>query len=337
MRIFTNPNYDFIRWRWHALALSLLVILAGVGTMVARGGLPLGIDFSGGTIVILKFEQRTPEQTVLEALAPAFGEIVVQQYGSATDNEILVRLPQMQGVEKGTSLEEQALAVERALQGARVGKFVVAGTELVGPVIGAELQRKGIYATLASIAGITIYIGLRFRWAFAAGAIAATFHDILVTVAFLAFFGYDLSLNVVAAILTITGYSVNDTIVIFDRVRENLRSMRRDSLMHVVNTAVNQTLSRTVITAGTTLLAVLSLFLFGGEVLEGFAFTMMVGIISGTYSTVFIAAAIAIILGQQRVRRAAAQPASVPDVRAGQGRAAGTAQSKKAARKTRTS
>jgi preprotein translocase SecF subunit len=183
----------------------------------------------------------------------------------------------------------------------------VISQELVGPVIGADLQRTGIYATLASIVGITIYIGIRFRFAFAIGAIAATLHDVLVTVAFLTFFGYDLSLNIVAAILTITGYSVNDTIVIFDRVRENLRSKRRDSLESVVNLSVNQTLGRTIITAGTTFLAVLALYLFGGEVLEGFAFTMLVGIVSGTYSTVFIAAAIAILLsGRQAQGRSSA-------------------------------
>ena len=154
---------------------------------------------------------------------------------------------------------------------------------------------------------------------FRSGAIAATFHDIFVTLAFLTFFGYELSLNVVAAILTITGYSVNDTIVIFDRVRENLRSMRRDSLRDVVNVSVNQTLGRTIITAGATFLAVLSLYLFGGEVLRGFAFTMLVGIISGTYSTVFIASAIAIILGQRRraATAAATAPPPRPDARAG--------------------
>ena len=186
--------------------------------------------------------------------------------------------------------------------------FELISTEIVGPVIGADLQQKGIYATLASIIGITLYIAFRFRPSFALGAIAATFHDILVTLTFLTFFGYELSLNVVAAILTITGYSVNDTIVIFDRVRENLRGRRRDSLEHIVNTSVNQTLSRTVITAGTTFLAVASLFFFGGEVLHGFAFTMLVGIVSGTYSTIFIAAAIAIILSQKR--RSTAVPAS---------------------------
>jgi len=179
-------------------------------------------------------------------------------------------------------------------------------------VIGADLQRKGIYATLASILAITVYIAVRFRPSFAIGAIAATFHDLLVTFAFLAFFGYDLSLNVVAAILTITGYSVNDTIVIFDRVRENMRSRRREPLEQVVNTAVNQTLGRTVITAGTTFLSVLALFLFGGEALRGFSFTMLVGVVSGTYSTVFIASAIAILLSkkpQAAVASTAEQPA----------------------------
>jgi len=173
-------------------------------------------------------------------------------------------------------------------------------------VIGRDLQLRGIYATLASLLAITIYIGIRFRFSFAVGAIVATLHDVLVTVAFLVFFGYDLSLNVVAAILTITGYSVNDTIVIFDRVRENLRSRRREPLDKIVNESVNQTLSRTIITAGTTFLSVLSIFLFGGEALRGFAFTMLVGIVSGTYSTIFIASAIAIILSGGKARAAAA-------------------------------
>jgi preprotein translocase subunit SecF len=189
--------------------------------------------------------------------------------------------------------------VEEALQKAGLPKFQILVRDLVGPVIGADLQRKGIYATLASIIAITIYIAVRFRPSFAIGAIAATFHDILVTVAFLQFFKYELSLNIVAAILTITGYSVNDTIVIFDRVRENMRNKRREPLEQVVNTAVNQTLSRTIITAGTTFLSVLALYIFGGEALRGFSFTMLVGIISGTYSTIFIASAIAILLSKK--------------------------------------
>ena len=300
MRIFENTTYDFIRWRWHALALSTLVVLAGVAFMVSRGGIPLGIDFTGGTIVVVKFETPVAEDAVRRALDSVPGEKVVQSYGDPADNQVLVRLPELAAQEEGTALEQGARAVVAALQTAGLPKFELLSQEIVGPVIGRELQLKGIYATLASIAGIAVYIAIRFRPAFAIGAIVATLHDVLVTLVFLAFFGYDLSLNIVAALLTITGYSVNDTIVIFDRVRENVRSkMRRDPLEKVVNTAVNQTLSRTIITAGTTFLSVLSLYLFGGEVLEGFAFTMLVGIVSGTYSTVFIAAAIAIILGNR--------------------------------------
>ncbi len=310
MRIFDHPNYDFIKWRWHAFALSGLVVLAGVAFVVSRGGVPMGIDFTGGTIVVAKFEQPVAEDAVRQALAATPGEKVVQSYGDAADNQVLIRLPQM-GDENAGNLDEAAKSVVQSLGAAGLPKFELLSQEIVGPVIGRELQLKGIYATLASIVGIAIYIALRFRPAFAIGAIAATLHDVLITIAFLALFGYELSLNVVAALLTITGYSVNDTIVIFDRVRENMRSARRDPLEKVVNTAVNQTLSRTVITAGTTFLSVLGLYLFGGEVLEGFAFTMLVGIVSGTYSTVFIAAAIAIILGNRQGAATAVSGAAV--------------------------
>jgi preprotein translocase subunit SecF len=309
MRIFTNANYDFIRWRWHALILSALLVLAGIGYGVIRGGIPLGIDFTGGTLIVVRFAQPVTEDAVRTALDSLPGEKVVQKYGDPSVNEILIRLPQASGSESGFSLEQGSQAVEAALVKAGLPKFEVTNREVVGPVIGADLQRKGVYATLASIVGITIYIALRFRFTFAIGAIVATFHDILVVFAMLAFFNYELSLNVVAAILTITGYSVNDTIVIFDRVRENSRLLRREPLEKVVNLSVNQTLGRTVITASTTFLSVLALFLFGGEVLHGFAFAMLVGIISGTYSTVFIASAIAIILSG---RKASAGRAAVP-------------------------
>jgi preprotein translocase subunit SecF len=298
MQIFTNANFNFIRWRWHALALSAVIVLAGVAAIMTTG-LPLGIDFSGGTVIIVKFEKPVTDQAVLDALAAVPGEKIVQRYGEPADNEWLIRLPELVA-EQGASLEQGARGVIDRLRAANIGNFEVRSTEIVGPVIGRDLQLKGILATLASIVGITAYIAIRFRFSFAVGAIVATLHDILVTVAFLKFFNYELSLNIVAAILTITGYSVNDTIVIFDRVRENLRFMRRDALEQVVNTSVNQTLGRTIITAGTTFLSVLSLYLFGGEVLEGFAFTMLVGIVSGTYSTIFIASAIAILLSQRR-------------------------------------
>ena len=311
MQIFTNANYNFIRWRWHAIILSLVVIAAGA-VMMATRGLPLGIDFSGGTAIIV---QGAGEADVRRALDPLPGEKVIQQYGDPAAQQVLIRLPQIEGDETENRLERQSLQIEQALKAAGLNTTVVQ-RELVGPVIGADLQRRGIYATIASILAITVYIGFRFRFSFAVGAIAATLHDIFVTLAFLTFAGYDLSLNVVAALLTITGYSVNDTIVIFDRVRENLRSMRREPLEQVVNLSVNQTLARTIITAGTTFLSVLSLYVFGGEALRGFAFTMLVGIVSGTYSTVFIASAIAIILSKGK-RGTAAATGEAPE---GQGR-----------------
>lgn len=304
MALFENANYDFIKWRWHAIALSTIIIIAGM-VYGATKGIPLGIDFSGGTIVVVKFSAPVTDDQVRQALVAAIpGEQVIQAYGDPSLNEKQIRIPQLIE-EKDTSLDRNARAIVDALRKANLPQFEVLSQDLVGPVVGADLQRRGIYATLLSILGITIYIALRFRWEFAVGAIAATLHDVLITLAFLFFFGYDLSLTVVAGILTITGYSVNDTIVIFDRVRENQRHRRRESLEKVVNDGVNQTLSRTIITAGTTFLAVFALYLFGGEVLEGFAFTMLVGIISGTYSTIFIAAAIAIILGNRQAKRRA--------------------------------
>jgi preprotein translocase subunit SecF len=170
----------------------------------------------------------------------------------------------------------------------------------VGPRIGAELRQKAMLAVLLSLAGILLYVGIRYEFKFAIGAVIAIFHDVFAAFGVLLFLDREISLSVVAALLTLAGYSVNDTIVVFDRVRENLRSMRRDALHAVVNRSVNQTLARTIITSGTTFMAVLALYLFGGEVLHAFAFTMLVGIISGTYSTVFIASAAAIILSNRR-------------------------------------
>jgi len=321
MQFLKNPNFDFIRWRWYAIGLSAAVIIGGA-VMIAARGLPLGIDFSGGTLLVVRFEQAVNEGAVRQAIESIPVDKIIQPFGDPSAHEFLIRMPQSLGNEQGASLDRVAQAVITNLKAANLGTFEIRSQEIVGPVIGRDLQLKGIYATIASVVGITVYIGLRFRFAFAIGAIAATLHDVLVTIAFLTFFHYDLSLNIVAAILTITGYSVNDTIVIFDRVRENLRGMRRESLEHVVNLSVNQTLGRTIITAGTTFLAVFSLYLFGGDVLEGFAFTMLVGIISGTYSTVFIAAAIAIILSGKQARARATAPKGPAAAKATGGRKA---------------
>jgi preprotein translocase subunit SecF len=294
---FHNTNYDFLRWRWHAVVVSAVILIAGA-VMVARSGLPLGIDFSGGTIVVLKFQQPVAEDAIRNALESLPGEKVVQQYGQPDDHEILVRLPQSVEEEQAANLEQDARRVVDAVTGANLGTFEVVSTEIVGPVVGKDLQRKGLFATITSLIGIALYIAFRFRPSFAIGAIGASTHDIIVTVAVVTALGYELSLNTIAAILTIAGYSVNDTIVIFDRVRENARTLKTQSLSEQVNLAVNQTLARTIITAGTTFLSVLALFIFGGEVLEGFAVTMLVGIVTGTYSTVFIASSIAIALSK---------------------------------------
>jgi len=297
MQILNQTNFDFVRWRWHAIALSLLIMLAGAATIWTKG-LPLGVDFAGGSIVIVKFQAATPVERVRGAISSmpngVGNDAVVQEYGNPSEHMVLVRVAQT-AAQSGQNLSQDADAVVAALKQANIGTLEVVGTEIVGPVVGEQLKKQGLLATVFALTGILVYIALRFQVSFAVGAIAATLHDLLICLAFLAFFRYDMTLNVIAGLLTITGYSVNDTIVIFDRVRENMRSMRRDNLSNIVNVAVNQTLGRTIITAGTTLLSVVALYLFGGEVLEGFAFTMLVGIISGTYSTIFIAAAIAIM------------------------------------------
>jgi preprotein translocase subunit SecF len=317
MRILSNTNIDFIRWRWHALVLSLAVIAAGLFSIITQGP-RFGIDFTGGTQIQLKFAQPVTEDAVRNALQgiAGVGEVSVQTFGETGQNEILIRLRQLVEREQGDNIEEAARLVLERLRASNLGEFEPRSTEAVGPVIGEELRQRGIYATLTALGGILVYIGIRFRFSFAVGAIVAVFHDLLVTFAFLHWFQYDITLNVIAAILTITGYSVNDTIVVFDRVRENQRVMRRAPVEEMINKAVNQTLSRTIITAGTTFLAVFALFLFGGEVLRGLSFTLLVGIITGTYSTIFIASSIAIVLSrgkqapatqsQARARRAQA-------------------------------
>jgi preprotein translocase subunit SecF len=317
MKIFTNPNFNFVRWRWHAIAVSWIIILAGC-LVIWKNGMPKGVEFSGGTIVLVDFDRAPDTQEVRTALdhaMPGVGQNAqVQRYGDAASQRVMIRVPTV-GAEAGGELSKTADSVIAALKQANFANPREAGREVVGPSVGEQLTKQGTLATILALAGILVYVAFRFQFSFAVGAVVATFHDLLITLAFLAFFRYDLSLNVIAALLTITGYSVQDTIVIFDRVRENMRTMRRDNIEQIVNVAVNQTLSRTIITAGTTLLSVLALFLFGGEVLHGFAFTMLVGIVTGTYSSVFIASAIVIIWQGRKPLKpmaAAGAPTSAP-------------------------
>ena len=314
MHIFTNPNFNFLRWRWHALVLSWVVIFAGIVVIYTKG-IPKSVEFAGGTVVIETFDQAVSVQQVRTALDrnfPGGGQnTIVQSYGAPSARQVMIRVP-LVGPESGTSLSATSHQVEEALRKGSLGAFHREGAEIVSATVGRELQTKGLLATVLSLIGILGYLAFRFQFSFGVGAVVATIHDLLITLTFLAIFRYDMSLNVIAAILTMTGYSTNDTIVIYDRIRENLRSMRRDSLNTVINASVNQTLGRTVITSGTALLTALALFFFGGEVLHGFAFTMVVGIITGTYSSVFIAAAIVSFWrGSGPTRAAANAPAPI--------------------------
>ncbi len=314
MQIFHNPHFNFVKYRWPALFVSWALIAVGL-VVIWTHGVPLGVEFSGGTQVVLQFDkQRASVDQVRSALDrnfPGGGQnVVVQTYGADQLNSIMVRVPHT-GQESGTELTRTAAEIEAAVKAANLGPFKVAGTDVVGPVVGRELTSKGTSAFLLSLFFILLYLWFRFELSFAVGATVATLHDVLITMAFLVMFRYEMSLNIIAALLTMTGYSTNDTIVIFDRVRENLRGMRKDNIKDIVNVAVNQTLNRTIITGGTALLSVIALYFFGGEVLRGFAFTMIVGILTGTYSSVFIAAAIVTFWphGRGGARIAAAAPA----------------------------
>jgi len=305
MQIFKNPNVDFVRWKWHAIALSWVIILTGLG-VIWKNGMPKGVEFSGGTIVIVKFAQPQDLDRIRRVLPGGGTNAIVQTYGEPATNQVMIRV-HTTGSEQGQGLSDTANMVVTSLNQAGLGPIdgngickpgqtnCVSGKRIVGPTVGEELQQRGIMATVFALGGILLYIAFRFRFSFAVGAVVATIHDLLITLAFLALFRYELSLNVIAALLTLTGYSMNDTIVIFDRIRENMRSMRKDNLGSIVNAAVNQMLDRTMITGGLTLLSVIALYFFGGEVLRGFGFTMIIGIITGTYSSVFIAAAIVVI------------------------------------------
>jgi preprotein translocase subunit SecF len=314
MRLLANTNFNFIRWRWHAIVLSVLVIAIGMWTIQRRGGLALGVDFTGGTVLTIKFQQRVTEDQVRNALQSVTREPLVQQLGAASENTVMARLPRSES--QATDLERDARQARAALTAANLGPFETSA-DIVGPVIGEDLRNRGIFATIASLVGIMAYIAFRFRVSFGVGAIVASIHDVLVTLSILALAQYEISLNVVAAILTLTGYGVNDQIVVFDRVRENLRTMRRDAMDVVINKSVNETLPRTVITAGVTFLAVLALYLFGGEVLKGFAFAMLVGIVTSTYSTVYIASAVAVLLSPRRDATVSGAAAAAKGTKAG--------------------
>lgn len=288
MEILKNPNFDFLGKAKFFLTLSLVLVLASVG-LVASGRLRYGVEFSGGTQLIARFQSAPAYDRVRAAIEGVAPGAVVQGYDVPSHNQVLVRVGQHEGAD--AELSAKADAVLRALaESYPENRVLESSSEIVGPIVGAELRRKAVQLTVLGLLFQLLYIGWRFGGAvWGAAATIAVFHDVLITLGLIALFGYEITLNVIAALLTLVGYSVNDTIVIFDRVRENLRQRRKDPLMKILNDSVNQTLTRTLISNGTTFLAVLGLYLFGGEVLKGFGFAMVVGIVIGTYSTIYIA------------------------------------------------
>ena len=282
-------NIDFMGARRVAVAVSAVVIAASLVSLVTRG-LNFGLDFTGGDLLELTYEGEADLADVRAALTEeGFENPLVQNFGTTSD--VLVRLPLQAESEEG---DTRARVLE-ALQ-ARDPTVELRRADFVGPQVGEELTERGGLAMLIALVLIFVYVMLRFRWKFAAGTISALVHDVIVVVGFFSIFGFGFDLTILAAILATIGYSLNDTIVVFDRIRENFRLMRRGSAVEVINRSINQMLGRTMITSFTTLLVLICLFLLGGETVSGFALALIVGVIVGTYSSIYVASASALAL-----------------------------------------
>ncbi|NHZ73688.1 MAG: protein translocase subunit SecF [Nitrospirae bacterium] len=378
MEFFQDTNIDFMKYRKHFVLISVALLAISVLEVFIQKNLNIGIDFSGGTQVTVKFRQQPRVDELRDVMSAAdIGDAQIQRFGAEEANEVIIKTSTVEGSEEGSQLaviealdqhfngesaggfdlnqrgsdslaslllqsdpdrvvaqdpevaqqryEELAEAIleQRRVDGlleswdevagvagvsnevrtalerqTYLGDFAVLGSENVGPQIGSELRRKGILAVVSSLLGMLVYIWFRFELRFAIGALVAVTHDVLIVLGLFTLAGLEFNLTTIAGFLTLVGYSVNDTVVVFDRVRENLRRNRREPLVETMNLSLNQTLSRTVLTSGTTLLAVGSLLLFGGDVLRGFAFIITVGVIVGTYSSIYIASPFALLWEQ---------------------------------------
>ncbi len=310
----SDIHIDFIGKRKAAMLASGSLLLVSIGLLIFRG-LNFGIDFTGGTLVEVKFDQPPAIADVRKSLSPAgYGQAIIQEFGAA--NEILIRVQNRQGKKSSTISTEILGTLTQSF-----GKQAVhmRRVEFVGPQVGEELTRAGIMAVLIAMVAILIYVTFRFELRFALGADAALIHDVTMVLGLFALTGREFTLPVVAAVLTVIGYSLNDTIVVFDRIRENIAANRKkkkpDSEVKIVNASINQTLARTLMTSFTTLLVVLALFFLGGEVIHGFALALMAGIVVGTYSSIYIASPIMMALhgrfrggGDEEMKKLAARP-----------------------------
>ncbi|MEJ7624736.1 MAG: protein translocase subunit SecF [Pyrinomonadaceae bacterium] len=351
LEIFKNINVDWMGVRKPLIFVSIVILLAGLGSAIGRqfteGGtnaFNLGVDFQGGTVITAKFKQKPAEDDIRAALQTQGVNDAVIQASTDKADEVLIKVPLFEGtsnapaapvptpaaaaldpnappaalqeasqVNLGREKVKEALnsfgaeaEATTALGDDPAAAYKIVGTDSVGPVAGAQLRNQAVIATLLGLVGILLFIAFRYDWTYAAGAVIAVFHDVLITLAFFSIFQWEVSLTVLAALLTLVGFSVNDSIVIFDRIRENLTLHRGESLYKLTNQSINQTMSRTIVTNGLVFLAVLALVLFGGDVLRGFSLALFVGSITGTYSTIAIASPIAIWwqskLGDNRVK-----------------------------------
>lgn len=328
VQFFKDVRVDWLANRRIFIAVSVLLMLAGLASAVARqltGHTPfnLGVDFKGGTVVTAEFKQRPSAEQVRDALDAAGVRDAVIQPVNDKPNQHIIKLPQLGTGDNPQDQAQVDIGRSKVVESLKkfgpevkadqpftsdANSFKIISTDAVGPVAGRSLRNQAIAVTLAALVGILIYIAMRFEWTYGAAAVIAVFHDVLVTLGFFSIFQWEINLTVIAALLTLVGFSVNDTIVVFDRIRENLRLRRRDSLYKVTNDSINQTLSRTVITSGLALLSVVALVLFGGEVLRGFSVALLIGIIFGTYSSVAIASPI-MVWWQQRLEPSKLRPA----------------------------
>ncbi len=293
MELFRQPDIDWLKLKWYFLGFSLIFSIAGILSMLFWHHIPLGVDFKGGTQITVHFDQPPNEDHIRQALdRGGVHDFRIQRVAASAGevpNQEFISLPE--STASDANHDAGRSAVESALTGNyHDSGFQVLKVDIVGPTAGRQLQRQALYATVYSLFGMLVYLWFRFELIYGVAAVVAVFHDTLITIGAFSLTNQEISLTVIAAILTLIGYSMNDTVVVFDRIRENLALSRRETLASVVNRSINQTLSRTVLSSGLTFLTVISLYLFGGEVLRGFSFALVVGILIGTYSSIAVAA-----------------------------------------------
>ena len=287
-----NLKIDFMGRRREAMVLSTVLLLISI-VAVALRGLNFGLDFTGGTLIEVGYANPVELESVREGLAAGgLPDATVQHFG--TPRDVLIRIAPQEGQGAGADLSDKVFS---SLSTAAEGKVDLRRVEFVGPQVGEELTEDGGLAMLYAILGILIYVGLRFEYRFAFGSVIALVHDVLITIGFFAVFQIPFDLPVLAAVLAVIGYSLNDTIVVFDRIRENFRKIRKGDAVSIVNTSLNQTISRTLVTSFTTLLVLLALFVFGGEIIHGFALALIIGVIIGTYSSIYVASTSILLMG----------------------------------------